>query len=68
MHKHFFKFDNLVTIKDILNILKISDSFFLLNNLKKDITTLDTHVHDIVSYHNLAINKLSYFSDKKKNK
>ena len=66
MYKHFFKFDNLVTIKDILNILDISDSFFLLNNLKKDVAILDTQIQDIVSYKNLAINKLSYLSDKKK--
>ena len=66
MHKHFFKFDNLVTIKDILNILEISDSIFLLNNLKKNVTILDTNVLDIVSYKNLSINRLSYFSDKKK--
>ena len=66
MHKHFFKFDNLVTIKDILNILEISVSVFLLNNIKKDITTLEMHVSDIVSYKNLSINKLSYLSDKKK--
>ena len=66
MHKHFFKFDNLVTIKDILNILEISDSFFLLNNLKKKVSILDTHINDLVSIKSLGINKLSYFSDKKK--
>ena len=66
MHKHFFKFDNLIIIKDILNILEISDSFFLLNNLKKNISILDTQVIDIVSYKNLSINKLSYLSDKKR--
>ena len=66
MHKHFFKFDNLVTIKDILNILEISDSFFLLNNFNKEMSILDTQVKDIVSYKHLAINKLSYLSDKKR--
>ncbi len=66
MHKHFFKFQNLVNIKDILNILEISTSYFLLNNNKKKSSIINTEIFDLVSFNNLDNNKLSYFSDKKK--
>ena len=66
MHNHFFKIENEIYIKDILKILDISNSLFLENNKTLDPLILNTKVIDFVSYKNLKLNELSYFSNKNK--
>jgi len=66
MHNHFFKIENEIYIKDILKILNISNSFFLECNKNLDPLILNAKVIDFVSYQNLKLNKLSYFSNKNK--
>ena len=66
MHKHFFKIKNDIYIKDILKILDISNSFFLESNKNLDSLIINTKVINFVSFNNLKINELSYFSDKNK--
>ena len=66
MHNHFFKIENEIYIKDILKILDISNSFFLENNKTLDPLILNTKVIDFVSYDNLKLNNMSYFSNKNK--
>ena len=68
MQKHFFKINNKIYIRDILKILDISTSSFLESNKTLDILTLNTEIIDFVSFSNLKLNGLSYFSNKKKNK
>ena len=66
MHKHFFKIKNDIYINDILKILEISTSFFLDSNKTLDALILNTKVIDFVSFNNLKLNELSYFSNKNK--
>ena len=66
MDKHFFKFENDICIKNILEILDISKTVFLDNNKNLNLNILKSKIIDFVSYENLELNKLSYFSNKKK--
>ena len=66
MHKHFFKIKNKISVKDILRILDITNSIFLKSNQNLDPLILNNQIIDFVSFEKLKLNKLSYFSNKKK--
>ena len=67
MNNNFFKIESNIYIKDILKILDISNSLFLDSNQSLDPLIINNEILDFVSFNNLETNKLSYFSNKKKN-
>ena len=67
MNKHFFKINHRIKLLDILNFLEISQDYFFSQQSNTRFSLESIYVQDFVSFENLKKNKLSFFTNTKKN-
>ena len=65
MNKFFFKIKNKIKLIDILIILRVSEEEFFNINKNKDVNVNSYYIEDFVSFSNLKVNKLSFYTNKK---
>lgn len=65
MNKFFFKLKNKINLTDILNTLNISEKEFRNINENLNCNVNNFYIDDFVSYSNLNVNKLAFFTNKK---
>ena len=67
MNKFFFKIENKIKLTDILITLNVSEEEFLNVNENVNINTENYFIIDLVSFSDLTVNKLSFYTNQKNN-